>query len=117
MCHFEIWNEYCGWNTGPDVLKLKLATSIGLIWRWYEWEGLVLPHFQDKIGPTYCQNMCHFEIWNEYCGWNTGPDVLKLKLATSIGLIWRWYEREGLVLPHFQENFATYCQNMWVNMW
>ena len=39
------------------------------------------------MGPTYCQNVCHLEISNEYCGLITGPDVLKLKLATSIGVI------------------------------
>ena len=55
MCDFEISNEYCGLISGPDVLKLKLATSIGVIWRWYEWQGLVFIIFQKKIGPTYCQ--------------------------------------------------------------
>ena len=103
MAHFKFSNEYCSLITGPDVLKLKLATSIGVIWRWYERQGLVFIIFQEKIGPTYCQNVCHFEISNEYCGLITGPDVLKLKLATSIGVIWRWYERQGLVFIIFQE--------------
>ena len=54
--YFALMNE-------PDVLILQLGTSFGLILRWYEREGLVLCSFQEKFGPTYCQNM-----WLKICG-------------------------------------------------
>ena len=45
--------------------------------RFYAWDGAILKF----------EYVAHFEISNEYCGLNSGPYVLKLILATNIGVI------------------------------
>ena len=56
----------------------------------------------------------HFEFLNSNISLMNGRQVLIFQLGPDISIIWRWYERGGWAISHFQDKIGpTYCKNMW----